>query len=184
MQKYFNVESYCIPEEHYMVNMDSRLKEIRQMVDAGKYFIINRGRQYGKTTTLNLLAETLGDDYAVIFMDFQGLSSASFQNEKTFSIGFIEQLEVAVKTQKDLTGELDEQNLLNLKREIAENDNFNLTVLFKYLVELCATAKKPVVLMIDEVDSATNNQVFLDFLSQLRNLYSLFRKIIILRHNC
>lgn len=117
MQKYFNVESYCIPEEHYMVNMDSRLKEIRQMVDAGKYFIINRGRQYGKTTTLNLLVDTLGDDYAVIFMDFQGLSSASFQNEKTFSIGFMEQLGVAVKTQKDLTGELDEQNFLNLKRE-------------------------------------------------------------------
>ncbi len=80
MQKYFNVESYCVPEEHYMVNMDSRLKEIKRMVDAGKYFIINRGRQYGKTTTLNLLTDTLGDDYAVIFMDFQGLSSASFQN--------------------------------------------------------------------------------------------------------
>ena len=30
---------------------------------------------------------------------------------------------------------------------------------------------KPMVLMIDEVDSATNNQVFLDFLAQLRNYY-------------
>jgi hypothetical protein len=30
---------------------------------------------------------------------------------------------------------------------------------------------KPVVLIIDEVDSATNNQVFLDFLAQLRSLY-------------
>lgn len=177
MQKYFNVESYCIPEEHYMVNMDSRLKEIKQMVDAGKYFVINRGRQYGKTTTLNLLIETLGDDYAVIFMDFQSLSSASFQNEKIFSVGFMEQLELAVKTQKDLINALDEQNLRNVKKEIVRNDNFNLTVLFKYLVELCATAKKPVVLMIDEVDSATNNQVFLDFLAQLRNLYNSRKRI-------
>ena len=29
-------------------------------------------------------------------------------------------------------------------------------------------SEKPIVLMIDEVDSATNNQVFLDFLAQLR----------------
>lgn len=54
----------------------------------------------------------------------------------------MEQLEIAVKVQKKLTDELDEQNLLNVKREISENDNFNLTTLFKYLVELCATAKK------------------------------------------
>ena len=30
---------------------------------------------------------------------------------------------------------------------------------------------KKVVLVIDEVDRATNNQVFLDFLAQLRSLY-------------
>ncbi len=89
----------------------------------------------------------------------------------------MEQLEIAVKVQKKLTGELDEQNLLNIKREISENDNFNLTTLFKYLVELCATAKKPVVLMIDEVDNATNNQVFWDFLAQLRNLYNSRKRI-------
>lgn len=39
------------------------------------------------------------------------------------------------------------------------------------LSELCDTAKKPVVLIIDEVDSATNNKVFLDFLAQLRGYY-------------
>ena len=32
-------------------------------------------------------------------------------------------------------------------------------------------AEKPIVLVVDEVDSATNNQVFLDFLAQLRSLY-------------
>ncbi len=30
---------------------------------------------------------------------------------------------------------------------------------------------KPIVLMIDEVDSASNNQVFIDFLAQLRGYY-------------
>ena len=35
----------------------------------------------------------------------------------------------------------------------------------------CGKAEKPIVLLIDEVDSATNNQVFLDFLAQLRAAY-------------
>lgn len=35
----------------------------------------------------------------------------------------------------------------------------------------CRISEKPIVLMIDEVDSATNNQVFLDFLAQLRWYY-------------
>lgn len=36
---------------------------------------------------------------------------------------------------------------------------------------MCAKASKPIVLMIDEVDSASNNQVFIDFLEQLRMYY-------------
>ncbi len=48
---------------------------------------------------------------------------------------------------------------------------FLLGKLFTILSELCDTAEKPVVMIIDEVDSATNNQVFLDFLAQLRGYY-------------
>ncbi|MDE6916973.1 MAG: 9-O-acetyl-N-acetylneuraminate esterase, partial [Lachnospiraceae bacterium] len=36
---------------------------------------------------------------------------------------------------------------------------------------MCMLAPKPIVLMIDEVDSASNNQVFIDFLAQLRGYY-------------
>ena len=62
MRKHFNTEGCCYPDEHYMVNLDSRLKKIKEMVDAGKYFTINRGRQYGKTTVLNSLEEYLSKD--------------------------------------------------------------------------------------------------------------------------
>ena len=55
MGKVFNTTAVCVPEEHYMVNIDTRLKEIRKLVDGGKYFTINRARQYGKTTTLRAL---------------------------------------------------------------------------------------------------------------------------------
>ena len=70
MGRYFNTEGCCYPGEHYMVNLDSRLKEIKSMVDAGKYFTINRGRQYGKTTVLKELEKYLSSDYLVVSLDF------------------------------------------------------------------------------------------------------------------
>ena len=50
-------------------------------------------------------------------------------------------------------------------------EQFELVELFQALSNLCAAIPKKIVLMIDEVDSATNNQVFLDFLAQLRGYY-------------
>ena len=43
--------------------------------------------------------------------------------------------------------------------------------LFGIFDQWCRENDKPVVLIIDEVDSATNNQVFLDFLGKLRSCY-------------
>jgi hypothetical protein len=45
---YFNTEGACYPEKHYMVDITGKLLGIKEMVDAGKYFAINKGRQYGK----------------------------------------------------------------------------------------------------------------------------------------
>lgn len=50
-------------------------------------------------------------------------------------------------------------------------DNLTLSVLFISLLKLCKKSQKKIVLIIDEADSATNNQVFLDFLAQLRFYY-------------
>ena len=70
MPKVFNTAAICIPQEHYMVNLDSRVREIKKLVDAGKYFTINRARQYGKTTTLRALYRNLMKDYYVVSLDF------------------------------------------------------------------------------------------------------------------
>ena len=57
MPKYFNTEGRCRPDIHYMVKLDDRLARMRELyVDRGKYFVINRARQYGKTTTMMALA--------------------------------------------------------------------------------------------------------------------------------
>lgn len=171
MQRYFNTEGQCEPNKHYMVRLDDRLEKIkRQFVDRGKYFIINRGRQYGKTTTLRLLAEFLKDDYVILSMDFQMMSSANFADEQTFVISFMEYVERVLSAKKDTIEGLSTeafQNLLSLKKE----ERISMDKMFCALSGICQIAKKPVVLMIDEVDSASNYRVFLDFLAMLRGYY-------------
>ncbi len=54
--KSFNTTAVCVPSKHSMVDLTERVKEIKKLVDAGKYFTINRARQYGKTTTITALA--------------------------------------------------------------------------------------------------------------------------------
>ena len=80
MERYFNITGCCNQTEHYMVNLDSRLAQIKKMIDRGQYFCINRGRQYGKTTILKALCNYLSDDYFVISMDFQkDMSSLDYE---------------------------------------------------------------------------------------------------------
>ena len=68
--------------------MLAQIKE--KLVDRGSYFVINRGRQYGKTTLLRALAEYLKDTYIVIALDFQKMGSREFADEETFAHSFME----------------------------------------------------------------------------------------------
>ena len=83
--KEFNTTSACNPDEHYMVDIQDRIDEIRKLVDNKKYFTINRARQYGKTTTLSELYKVLQIDYLVLFLDFQGIDKDVFENGAVFS---------------------------------------------------------------------------------------------------
>lgn len=58
-----------------------------------------------------------------------------------------------------------------LQELIGDSQETALSRLFEILSRWCRISKNPIVLIIDEVDSASNNQVFLDFLSQLRGYY-------------
>lgn len=87
--RYFNTEGLCIPKEHYMVRLDDRLDKIKRLyVDCGKYFVINRGRQYGKTTTLRALEKYLNNDYIVVSLDFQRIETEEFADSETFVNAF------------------------------------------------------------------------------------------------
>lgn len=170
LKRIFNVTGLCVPNMHYMADISRQLSEIRLLVDKGCYFTINRARQYGKTTTLAELAKTLSNDYLVVSLDFQVLGSDSFENENKFSLAFAYCFLDEFKPDKiQPQGNTALQELSHIVA--TNNNNLGLMQLFKYLQTICIALEKPVVLIVDEVDSAADSQVFIDFLSQLRYYY-------------
>ena len=56
MSKIFNITGNCHATKHYMADISKKLARTFTMVERGDYFIINRPRQYGKTTMLYTVA--------------------------------------------------------------------------------------------------------------------------------
>lgn len=168
--KKFNTTGACFPDKHYMVNLDKRLAQMKALVDAETYFVFHRARQYGKTTILKALAKYLKTQYYVVILDFQMLGNKSFEDEVLFSKSFAKLFGKKMQMNQLLSSAV-QQILEELLQEAIHSEVYLLLDLFLKLSELCIVADKPIVLIIDEVDSASNNQVFLDFLAQLRGYY-------------
>lgn len=81
MTKRFNTTGVCIPKKHYMVDISHKIDEIEKLISQEFYFVINRPRQFGKTTTLNELYKRLNSKYKVIRMDFE-LIGEDFSSEE------------------------------------------------------------------------------------------------------
>ncbi len=168
MEKIFNISADCKPALHYMVNPRRRLAEIKEMIARGDYFTINRARQYGKTTILKALERFLEKEYIVLSLDFQKLSHQDFQTEMFFVKALSREILKKPTFQKYVSKELI-RGIESLQN--GNTDDLRLADIFSYFSEWCLESSKPVVLIIDEVDSAGNNQVFLDFLGQIRGYY-------------
>lgn len=148
MAKRFNTTGVCIPKKHYMVDISKKIDQIEKLVKEEFYFVINRPRQFGKTTTLNELYKRLNNKYCVIRMDFE-LMGEDFASEERFCRTFVEYMS------RFIGKELDKAS--------------TLTELSYVIMDL--TKDKEVILLIDEVDKNSNNKVFLGFLGMMRSLY-------------
>ena len=168
MSKIFNTSAVCRPEIHYMVDLSDRLEQIKKMVDRGDYFTINRARQYGKTSMLRALGSFLAENYVVVSLDFQMMSQSDFEKESSFSEAFAREVLEEIANIEEVSVEI----ITRLQRLAdGKEGKGRLAELFQCLNAWCGQSKKPIVMLIDEVDSAQNNQVFLDFLAQLRGAY-------------
>ncbi len=166
MQKEFNDTGLCIPNHHYMVDHSEKLKQIIAFVEKGKYFTINRPRQFGKTTTLFLLDKALNlrEDYVALKISFEGIDTDTHQHQGSF----INEFMIILARRLEFLKFSDASQFISKHR----SEMTNLPALSRFITKLVATMpSKSWVLMIDEVDKSSNNQLFLDFLGMLRNKY-------------
>lgn len=160
--KKFNVTGICIPEEHYMVDISNKVRQIERMVDEGQYFTINRPRQFGKTTAMSIIAKALSERYIVIDTSFEGIGDDMFSTEEVFCKTVFDIFARSVR--------FTDRNLFeNLKGYANTTTSFNK--LSDNLTDLIESLDKGAVLMIDEVDKSSANRVFMQFLGALRNKY-------------
>ena len=146
-----------------MVPIDRQVEAAAQMVEDELYFCINRGRQYGKTTTLGFLERHLQErGYIVFSISFESLPDSAFES-----------LETLLATTVELMGNpLKWIGIPNLRRPAVQvlntlydqkNTSIALPVFKNLVYTLCANGR--CVLIIDEVDAAGNYPQFIKFLA-------------------
>ncbi|MCP4406122.1 MAG: AAA family ATPase [bacterium] len=167
MPRKFNDTGLCVPGRHYMVDTSGKIEQIIGLVEEGAYFTINRPRQFGKTTTLSLLAKRLNqrDDVVALKISFEEIDTATYQHHENFIYVFLDMF----------LREFEFLRLPELSQFIERHldTTKHLPALSRFITKLVRTLlpQQSLVLLIDEVDKSSNNQLFLDFLAMLRNKY-------------
>ncbi len=165
MAKKFNITGACFPAQHYMADTSRKFDRIRAMVEAGDYFVINRPRQYGKTTLLFQLSKALNrsEDWMAFNLSFEGIGDVVFQEESQFCQVFLN-----LMSQEMADCGLVRQAEMLL--EASQKTN-SLAQLSQEITRFARANPQKLVLLIDEVDKSSNNQLFISFLGMLRNKY-------------
>lgn len=148
-----------------MADTSGKLDDTMELIWKGKYFIINRPRQYGKTTTLFLLLKKLEqtEQYLPFSISFEGLHNEEFQDAEAFGKAFFRLLEKNARWR----GNTEIADFLAQESESITK----LEHLSEAITRLVEKAGKKLVLLIDEVDKSSNNQLFVSFLGMLRTKY-------------
>jgi hypothetical protein len=170
MAKEFNITGRCLVNEHYMADVSAKITQTVQLAEQGKYFIINRPRQYGKTTTLFAIGQALQNKggYVVFNGSFEGTGDEMFKNEKKFVQGFWSILSRYVRYN-------DKEMEKSLQKHLSKVTT--LDELSDKISDLVFEIDKKIVLIIDKVDQSSNFDIFIKFLAMLRNKYLIRDKV-------
>jgi len=170
--KRFNITGTCYPSKHYMVDISQRLDSIAQYVADGQYITLNRGRQYGKTTTLYHLTKKLKNDYMVFSISFESLTGSEFKTIDTLTYAMLAKMQTSIKYGQAANVNEDVKNaILQLLKDCSQEMEIKVEVFSDFISNICADSSKPVVIIIDEVDNASNYESFINLLRMLRDKY-------------
>lgn len=153
-----------------MVDLSERVDRIiHYYIGQGAYVTMNRARQFGKTTLLSALARRLADDYLVIRLSFEGIDDGNFRDNQSFADMFIKNTAKRLRQIKAGQELIDAWTSSHYDDSVVTDKAFD--ILGDKITRLCSSSEKGVILLVDEVDKNSDNQVFLNFLGLLRSKY-------------
>ncbi len=153
----FNITGKVIPEKHYYVDLAPQIRKLMALAKDGAYFVINRPRQFGKTTLLDFFARALqaSKHYAPALLSFESFVQRFDMTEAEFYHNVAQRIVEGLQTVATVPADF----------KIDSRNDF-----FVWLRETCQLLPRKLVLLIDEVDAVPENTV-VGFLSGLREMY-------------
>jgi hypothetical protein len=165
--KFFNTAGPVNQADHYKLDPLHRwdLEEILMLIQQKKYFLLHAPRQTGKTSSLLALQKYLnaGDEFSAIYANFE-CGQASRNNKEEALTSIIRQL----KLRSDEL--LDPEKLNQIEKEALSGESG--MALNEFIQGLCKLSPKPLILLIDEIDSLIGDTL-ISVLRQLRSGYDI-----------
>jgi len=163
MQKSFNTAGPCIPSDHYMVSITHRFESLKKLIDNKRYFILHAPRQTGKTTLMLQLMEHLNQEGKYIALYVNVEAAQPLRND----IEAVNEL---------IVSEFEANASAYLKEDWQPQENcFKIRSMSRgisdFLSRWCLQLPKPLVLLMDEVDSLIGDGL-ISVLRQLRAGYT------------
>ncbi|KJJ84021.1 ATPase domain protein, prokaryote domain protein [Candidatus Omnitrophus magneticus] len=158
-KRYFNTTGFCRPEKHYMLDPLRNQSVIFDLIEKEQYFTIHAPRQTGKTTLLHALANRLNKEMNYISTVF------SVENAGYKSIPLPEAMRTIIESLYEESTKFLPNNELPPKLTGYKKSH---NLLYMYLSAWAKQMEKPIVLLLDEIDSLYDD-VLVAVLRQLRN---------------
>ncbi|MHC6203705.1 ATP-binding protein [Breznakiellaceae bacterium SP9] len=167
--KFFNTAGPGKETINYMIDPLRRIDydEIISLIDQQRYFVLHAPRQTGKTTSLLAMAKRINDDgrYHCVYINVEPAQAA--RNDA------VQGMTIIMSRFDSATRQFSNQFTLfahNEPNEIVSKKSFGAALSFA-LQDLCEAIDKPLVLMIDEIDSLIGDTL-ISVLRQLREGYA------------
>ncbi|MFZ2959181.1 MAG: ATP-binding protein [Candidatus Ozemobacteraceae bacterium] len=166
MERFFNTAGPINPEDHYCIDPLRRfdLGELLSLIDQKKYFILHAPRQTGKTSCLKALADHLNGEgqYRALYCNFEAGQAARENLQMGMkTIAF----EIAQRAEETLSDRFLVEQLPSLWQQTDATGILNVM-----LSAWSHHDPRPLVLMIDEIDSLIGD-LLISVLRQLRSGY-------------
>src|SRR6056297_953838 len=165
MEKFFNTAGPIIREDNYCIDPLKRINkdEIMTLIAKKRYFILHAPRQTGKTSSLLALRDYINNEgrYHCIYMNVEAAQAARSDVFEGIRAIIIELADRVSSTLKD-------RYFFENWKKWMEMGGF--IALKTALQEWCSKQKKPVILLIDEIDSLVGDTL-ISVLRQIRSGY-------------